>query len=625
MSLKDKIKVLVKSPFFWIVVVIGFIGISILIVSMVQGGKDKCPPGTSRGQCGDKCVPTCPSGKYDCSTNKCVCLGDQKMCNGECCPDKECIEGLCCSIDRQCPIGPGGINECCSNGEICDTNNTCVATCAIKDANVCKRDESCLTVTIKDTLLQEKFLQQFPEGHCGKNNNICSACVPKSECEFGDDKYSPAALTEDGHTKINYYPCTNIINGIDGNNIIGYCTSDESSAAAYCNAFKNKNACTTADQGCTWRNIFDTEVTADVINGDIANIGSINPKIKYEGNWCGNTGDFLQVRKLIQTDDTVCDLNACWDELNKHSNVIDINWDEKGKVCTSVAYCDTGTPEGFSSPCEAGAEPSICKDSDYTCATTGEITKSVPDECTPYKTCMSVVTSSKESGIGWCINEISAGVYEQSCALSKDACTLKGDGAIFVQSEYMCPYSTKPGSAGGCGPNYSLLWDVATNEFKCDIQDPAMWPVDSYCGGLAWSVRTVVWNRTRWPIIITPLVCSPGKTCDDFQTTIEPYDAKEYHAGSNNEGFNSPACSFSAAWTPWDPNPNFDYYNIAFDMHHSSHLSGVTHYGLEGDFFKSVKVTYKMWTDKDTERALFFVIFYPAWEIPDPNDAAITS
>ena len=40
-----------------------------------------------------------------------------------------------------------------------------------------------------------------------------------------------------------------------------------------------------------------------------------------------------------------------------------------GTTTEKYAHCDTGTPVGFSSPCKAG----------YTCATTGEITKLIPD------------------------------------------------------------------------------------------------------------------------------------------------------------------------------------------------------------------------------------------------------
>lgn len=184
--------------------------------------------------------------------------------------------------------------------------------------------------------------------------------------------------------------------------------------------------------------------------------------------------------------------------MNKHPNVIDIHWDDDGKICTSVASCDTGTPVGFSSPCKAGAEPSICKDG-YTCATTGEITKLIPDACTAYTSCNSVVTSGKPD-IGWCINETAPGVYKQSCALSETAYTKEGTGTIFVNSPYMCPYSTKPISAG-CGPNNYL--SKSGEKFSCDLMDPTTHEPDGgLCGSTDYdaSIRTLVFNRTRWPI-----------------------------------------------------------------------------------------------------------------------------
>ena len=344
MPLKDKIKALTKSPFFWIVVAIGIIGISILVVSMVQG-KDKCPPGTSRGQCGDKCVPTCPGGKYDCSTNKCVCPDGQKMCNGECCQANGCIDGLCCSKNRQCPIGPGGEMQCCSNNQICDpTSNTCVSICAV-NGNKCKSGESCLTVGPINQALQDKFKKDFPVAKYPSAlcvSDICSVCVPGSKCQFDEDQPSPAALKEDSS---NYYPCTNIIKGTDEKGVVGYCSSEKPEHAANCNEKLTESECTETSN-CTWRNIFDKTVTHDVINKDIANIGSPDPtKIAYEGNWCGNLGEFLHVDKMSERQGTSgCDITTCLDVLNKHPNVIDIHWDDDGKVCTSVASCDTGTP-----------------------------------------------------------------------------------------------------------------------------------------------------------------------------------------------------------------------------------------------------------------------------------------
>ena len=618
MSLKDKIKAWSKSPFFWIVVAIGFIGISILVVSMISG-KDQCPPGTSRGQCGDKCVPACPDGKYDCSTNKCVCPGDETMCNGECCPVKKCINGLCCSKNRQCPTGPGGEMQCCPNGEICDpTSKTCVSTCAV-NGNKCKSGESCLTVGPINQALQDKFkkdfpLDKYPSALCV--SDICSVCVPESKCQFDENQPSPAALKESSGNSGNYYPCTNIINGTDENGDLAYCSSDIAADALACNGNTTKAACT-GGENCKWRNIFD--VTYDVINKDIANIGSSDPKIAYEGNWCGNPGQFLHVDKMSQSKgNTGCDVTTCWNELNKHPNVIDIHWDDVGKVCTSVAYCDTGVPVGFSSPCTVGAEPSICND--YTCATTGQITKPVPDECTLHTTCESVV-SSGQSDIGWCINETAPGVYEQSCALSKDACLRQGEGAIFVNSLYMCPYSTKNKNVSGCGPNNFLNGMGET--FTCTLFDPqGHMPFDGLCGSSFWgadSIRTMVFNRTRWPITMGGVTgdgnCEHGKTCGISGETINPYSWGEYDAGSRDGSAISPVCTYTASI----PALGTDYYNISL----SGGSLDITPPASTSHLAKSVKCTSKMWKG-DVITYVVSIIFYPAWEM-SAADAKITN
>jgi hypothetical protein len=626
--LKDKIKALAKYPFFWIVVAIGFIGISILVVSMISG-KDKCPPGTSRGQCGDKCVPACPGGKYDCSTNKCVCPDDETMCNGECCPAKECINGLCCSKNRQCPIGPGGEMQCCPNGEICDpTSKTCVSTCAV-NGNECKSGESCLTVGPINQALQDKFkkdfpLDKYPSALCV--SDICSVCVPESKCQFDENQPSPAALKESSGNIGNYYPCTNIINGTDENGDLAYCSSDVAADALACNEKTTKAACT-KEENCKWRNIFD--VTYDVVNKDIANIGSSDPtKIAYEGNWCGNPGKFLHVDKMSQSkSNTGCDVTTCWNELNKHPNVIDIHWDDVGKVCTSVAYCDTGVPVGFSSPCTVGAKPSICDDSGYKCATTGEITKSIPDACTGLETCMLATNVPGESGIGWCINETAPGVYDQRCALSETACKDKGPGAIFVNSSYLCPYKgpDTPGTPG-CGPNNYL--SKSGEAFSCVQMDPTPHNPHCLCGSCdvfsgAGSVRTLVFNRTRWSIIMDGVTgdgkCTHGKTCDNTVVTIEPYTMQQYDAGGVSMGSISPECDYTATF----PAAEFGADNkfiISVDMHDKDDVS-VTPPNSTSSLAKSVRVTYRKWEYYNIW--VVSVIFYPAWEM-SPNDAAIT-
>lgn len=618
MSLKDKIKAWTKSPFFWIVVAIGFIGISILVISMISG-KDKCPPGTSRGQCGDKCVPVCPSGKYDCSTNKCVCPGGETICNGACCPDKKCIDGLCCSKNRQCPTGPGGEMQCCSDTQICDpTSKTCVSTCAVK-GNECKSGESCLSVGPINKTLQDKFNTDFPRKKYPSalcESNICSVCVPESACKFDADQPSPAALKE---VNGDYYPCTNIIRGTDENgDEPAYCSSDIAANALSCNTINTTKAECMKANNCKWRNIFDKAVTHEVINTDIANIGS-EPKIVYEGNWCGTKGQFLHVDKMSQSNGSTCDVTACWNELNKHTNVTDIHWDDVGKVCTSVASCDTDTPVGFSSPCSSDAEqPSICKD--YTCATTGEITKPIPDKCTPYTTCNAVVNSGK-TDIGWCINETAPGMYEQSCALSEDACSKQGPGAIFVTSPYMCPYSTKPGSPG-CGPD-NFLNRTSDGTFTCYPETPESHiPEQGLCGSYTWnvdSIKTLVFNRTRWPIIMGGVTgdgdCTSGKTCGISGPTIPSYSWGEYDAGARNSSAITPVCTYTASI----PVLGTDKYSISLSDGHIK----VTPPASTSNLAKSVKCTYKMWS-YNFPVDIVSIIFYPAWEM-SAADAKITN
>lgn len=50
-----------------------------------------------------------------------------------------------------------------------------------------------------------------------------------------------------------------------------------------------------------------------MINKDIANIGSSDPtKIAYEGNWCGNPGEFLHVDKMSQSKGTAGKPDIGW-------------------------------------------------------------------------------------------------------------------------------------------------------------------------------------------------------------------------------------------------------------------------------------------------------------------------
>jgi hypothetical protein len=67
-----------------------------------------------------------------------------------------------------------------------------------------------------------------------------------------------------------------------------------------------------------------------------------------------------------------------------------------------------------------------------------------------------------------------------------------------------------------------------------------------------------------------------------------------------------------------------DYYQISVDTYDTPSVTIYPMMPLDSNLSKSVKVTSKIWIDAGLY-AVASVIFYPAWEIPDPDDAKITN
>lgn len=634
MSFKDKVKIWVKTPYFWLV--IGMIALAIIISIMLSTPppeKPKCPAGTERGTCGDQCVPICPDGsKYDCASKECSCTGNQTMCNGECCPANACINGLCCTKNRQCPVGPGGKMQCCTDGQVCDsTGKKCVSTCAV-NGKECKENETCLTVGPINQELQYKFKNDFPVSTYPSAlcvDGICSVCVPNSKCQFDLDQTSPIPLKEGTST---YYPCTNIINGADKNGVMGYCSSDTPGDARACNQkFSSDEKCVGT---CVWRNVFDSTVTHEVINKDIANIGSSDPKVSYEGNWCGNPGKYLHVDKLSQKSGSTCDTTTCWSSLKNHPNIIDIHWD--GTTCTSVSSCDTGNPVGFSSPCDQKAKPPICS-REYECASSGEITKPVPTACSSYPTC-DAVTSSGNPNIGWCVTQTSPGVYKQSCTLSESACNTQKDSEFITKKE-RCPYNPKVPNVG-CGPNYSLTKD-ATGNFACNLVDTQTALKDIALSGTGLcgsdssdsSIRTYVENRTKYTIHFYGVDgdgnCSHGKMCGPGGNSIAPFTGTYWNAGTRSGSSVDPGPCWITANIP---ELGTDTYIINIDSKYlsscpsGSNYMNITNPAPTSKLAQEVKVMAKFYCYDSSPTFVngSRIVFYPGWEIA-PADAVISN
>ena len=181
MNVKDKIKLWIKSPFFWLVFAIVMIGLVILLVSSLSSKDPNCEGGKVPG-CGGGCVPICGQDQiWNCDKKECECQQGLSPCGDTpCC--RTCSVGkdgnkYCCPKSQTCPVDPTkpqGAQKCCDSGEICNDDNVCTNACGLKPDGtgmLCKDPNTqCLKVEFKTSEQKTKFMNDFVSSAVSMNS-----------------------------------------------------------------------------------------------------------------------------------------------------------------------------------------------------------------------------------------------------------------------------------------------------------------------------------------------------------------------------------------------------------------------------------------------------------------------
>lgn len=331
MEVINKLKNLIKTPKFWIIIAV----IMFLIIAMISiftyNAQDiiKCPEGQIQSpSCGNKCVPTCTNGlTYSCITGKCECPNGESLCGDvECCRNKVIIDGKChcCNEDQVCPSNPNDPNsdtKCCDTGEICDPNTkTCVNVCGNNTDGtpfLCDSINSqCLTVQFKTDKQINQFKTDFANVKYIINGMVGHVCVKPSQstCIFSPSDQSLPSSINDLTLYIPDFKNTT-------SNDSGICFGPgECDQQPYSNCSPSE---------CTWYDPMSPS-TIDAI-GDASK--NLYLKTGNYGFYCNPDGNDY-VNFISKQSSAQCTVEDCWSQFANNESSDDIDYNEYTNICT---------------------------------------------------------------------------------------------------------------------------------------------------------------------------------------------------------------------------------------------------------------------------------------------------
>lgn len=338
MSVKDKIKLWIKSPFFWLVFAIVMTGLAILLVSLLSSNDPKCEGDKVPG-CGGGCVPTCGQDQiWNCDKNKCECQRGLSPCGDTpCC--RMCATGkdgkkYCCPKSQICPVdpkNPSGAQKCCDSGEIC-TDNVCTNVCGLNSdgsAMICKSPNTqCLRTVFTTDDQKNKFITDFTKLQKEKgitfnvDGMVGHACVPpKSECDFSTNQDNfPSDVPDNIHLYVNN-------SELVGDNVddMGFCYTP-AGKTANCSKLDKKTCASKTD--CAWYNTLDPASIEDV-SAMAAEMQKITGNYGYYCNPDGGSYDHFASKKSNN-----CSVIDCWKQFSNDDTSSAINFNYDTNICT---------------------------------------------------------------------------------------------------------------------------------------------------------------------------------------------------------------------------------------------------------------------------------------------------
>ena len=341
--LLEKILQIVKSPIF----LVGLSVVSVVVIYVVVTRSPKtvtvtlgpkcpsgfgitCPDGTTQ------CAQNCPVGQqWDCGSKKCICSGNNKLCdkNTQCCDP--CDNDMCCSSSNQITVN--GVNSCCPPGTLpsklnasSTTNDICLAACG---NTTCGEGEACIKVTNLIPSTYDKFVTQPNVNGSYKDptnasNNWITFCSNPDACSFGDENSLPNSIG-------NNNPYYNFDTYTQPGNKFGLCiNSTATSNDTSCYGITDQTDCGN-NPSCKWAVLPDDYDSNGPVGTQVQNYMNYkNDGVKSGGYYCDPGG--LSLGKLVQYQASSgnCTWQSCVSQI-LNQGTVDVDWNDATQTCTA--------------------------------------------------------------------------------------------------------------------------------------------------------------------------------------------------------------------------------------------------------------------------------------------------
>ena len=363
----QKILQLLKSPIF--LVGLSVVSVVVIYVVVTRSPKTvtvtlgpKCPSGSNQITCSDgtqECAKYCPVGQqWDCGSKKCICSGNNKLCekNTQCC--NPCDNDICCSSSNQIKVN--GVVSCCPPGTVpskssssSTVNDVCVVACG---NSTCLEGEQCIKLTNLNQLTYNNLVQSKGSEITSKDptTNSLTFCSPMSTCSFGDEQ----PLPESQDSAYLYYN----FDGISQQNKFSACLPiDSTSTDTTCFSNTTQDSCNNASS-CKFVTLPD--------DYDPVRNKQFQSYMKYKngseyGYYCDPGG--LSLGRIVQYKGTSgnCTWQDCLKQINS-SGIIDTVWNDATQTCNAFKvppYENIGTQPTQQIQCTGNNtnDPPCCK------------------------------------------------------------------------------------------------------------------------------------------------------------------------------------------------------------------------------------------------------------------------
>ena len=338
----EKIFQFLKSPIF----LVGLSVVSVVVIYVVVTRSPKtvtvtlgpkcpsgfgitCPDGTTQ------CAQNCPVGQqWDCGSKKCICSGNNKLCdkNTQCCDP--CDNDICCSSSNQITVN--GVNSCCPPGTLpsklnasSTTNDICLAACG---NTTCGEGEACIKVANLIPSTYDKFVTQPNVNGSYKDptnasNNWITFCSNPDACTFGDENSLPNSIG-------NNNPYYNFDTYTQPGNKFGLCiNSTATSNDTSCYGITDQTDCGN-NPSCKWAVLPDEYDSNGPVGTQVQNYMNYKNGVNSGGYYCDPGG--LSLGKLVQYQASSgnCNWQSCVSQI-LNQGTVDVDWNDATQTCTA--------------------------------------------------------------------------------------------------------------------------------------------------------------------------------------------------------------------------------------------------------------------------------------------------